>query len=833
MRRESENPARIARLLLLGLPLALIVSVGATTAHARFAHFTGVHEPMERTPDVLYVDDLSYEDGTISVTWQSRSPDEDRGGRDDVDGRSSHARGSEVVDVQARSRVGSAPWTDWQSLGASATDVQIQGIAPGVAVAVDIRSVDPRGRATVLASGSFDLPSTEGVEAVRCVGDGAARRTETHAGQPTRALTVRGADGTAAIGADPTSGLKLETAAGAVVRVGIPGASSVSRVERVGAGAYAYRAGPTTMVAVALPAHAANPCTPIVDNSAALFEENPSNVGVGVDVLTVIPDETAPTTYDFPVTVPPGGSLIPYGDGFAVTDGTGTPIVGVDPPVATDLDGVEVDTTATLSGTTLHVVVDHAGHGFAYPIVLDPTYRILTTSPTFDPTTLDPQTLLPSTATSITVSAAGGVGGCSVNVSPFLPSRAPGFALRASIHSSFNPITDCVFGNGISAHVLSFLVCVQERTPNGQWPVGCPHGSVEVSRTSFGGPLPTLVTPVPCTRYGWYRLWASVIGTAVHPDGEVVPVIPSIGVVQNSEFRCLPRPNVNWQHIFAPDRDRKGGPTGWHWRGGTTPSNVELVVCSQTAPPGIYRCRWKYTGETKTSDSTFFPDAWPQALVRGAVLDSYYYATFSPSRYWAGRPTTWGWSITGYLLRNDLDTVATAFPNRLLPFPGSRKIKIVAGCRPEQGRPAPANDDIAGGQPFSFDESSVDGSLVGATTEPGEADADIAAGLPAPCRSAWFSYTAGSDTAGLFAYRLQVDSKTEPPPRLAVWEQVGPDFDGLQFIGPAPGSNFVSLGSLVPGHTYLLQVFSTVTDVTSDPDYTLEAFCACAFARRH
>jgi hypothetical protein len=131
--------------------------------------------------------------------------------------------------------------------------------------------------------------------------------------------------------------------------------------------------------------------------------------------------------------------------------------------------------------------------------------------------------------------------------------------------------------------------------------------------------------------------------------------------------------------------------------------------------------------------------------VEAAVYDSYYNATFDPGDLWVGPSTVWGWSVAGYLSTSDIDTVATAYPNRRFAVGTKRKITIANECVAEAGVAAPANDDVAGAEAVDPEapllQITVPGTLTGATLEPGEATAATAAGVPDPCRTVWYSWT--------------------------------------------------------------------------------------------
>jgi hypothetical protein len=95
----------------------------------------------------------------------------------------------------------------------------------------------------------------------------------------------------------------------------------------------------------------------------------------GVQMLTTITSEDAPTSFSYPIEVPQGGTITLAEDGSAmVADGAGNPLVTTTAPWAVDAAGVSVPTHYEIDGTSLIQVVDHAADDFTYPIVADPRY---------------------------------------------------------------------------------------------------------------------------------------------------------------------------------------------------------------------------------------------------------------------------------------------------------------------------------------------------------------------------------------------------------------------------------------------------------------------------
>jgi hypothetical protein len=95
--------------------------------------------------------------------------------------------------------------------------------------------------------------------------------------------------------------------------------------------------------------------------------------GGGVRMLTVIDNASAPTTYDYKITVPSGGHIELTQDGGAVVLGTdGQAIASVAPAWATDASSNPVHTYFTTDGKALIQHVDHNVSGVTYPVTADP-----------------------------------------------------------------------------------------------------------------------------------------------------------------------------------------------------------------------------------------------------------------------------------------------------------------------------------------------------------------------------------------------------------------------------------------------------------------------------
>jgi hypothetical protein len=94
----------------------------------------------------------------------------------------------------------------------------------------------------------------------------------------------------------------------------------------------------------------------------------------GMQLLTVIVSPSAPTIYNYPVSVPQGGSLQLNVDGSVmVLDNTSQPVAYIATPWAHDANGKPITTWFSIDGTTLVQHIDHTVAGVAYPVVADPS----------------------------------------------------------------------------------------------------------------------------------------------------------------------------------------------------------------------------------------------------------------------------------------------------------------------------------------------------------------------------------------------------------------------------------------------------------------------------
>lgn len=94
-----------------------------------------------------------------------------------------------------------------------------------------------------------------------------------------------------------------------------------------------------------------------------------------LQVATVLNDSSAPTSYEYPIDLPAGASLLPSGKGIDVVENaTGEVLGAFAEPWARDADGRMVPTRYEIKGSSVVQVVEHQSADYAYPVVADPTY---------------------------------------------------------------------------------------------------------------------------------------------------------------------------------------------------------------------------------------------------------------------------------------------------------------------------------------------------------------------------------------------------------------------------------------------------------------------------
>jgi hypothetical protein len=162
------------------------------------------------------------------------------------------------------------------------------------------------------------------------------------------------------------------------------------------------------------------------DNSDAVSEEDddtsdstpistalPPSVGGGVRLMVIINGADAPSSYEFPLSIPEGGSISSSTDGgYEVLNSDGSVAITVLPPWARDANDNLISSSYTLDGSTLVLHVDFGSATF--PVVADPTLLTngqvaLPFSDIPDSATLSQNDLV--TGTVPTFSGAAGLGG--------------------------------------------------------------------------------------------------------------------------------------------------------------------------------------------------------------------------------------------------------------------------------------------------------------------------------------------------------------------------------------------------------------------------------------
>jgi hypothetical protein len=173
----------------------------------------------------------------------------------------------------------------------------------------------------------------------------AANVPTTSVGENAIDATVSGLDVTVPVNAADGISVTGETR---TVSIGLPFASKSEEavVEHQGVVSYDNNNGSTTL--------------PIVQNDGS------------VQINTIIDNESAPTEYAYPVSVPFGGKLQIEQGGVSVLDADGGWIAGFLPAWAKDAKGVPVATHYEVRAETLVQVVEHRGSTVQYPVVADP-----------------------------------------------------------------------------------------------------------------------------------------------------------------------------------------------------------------------------------------------------------------------------------------------------------------------------------------------------------------------------------------------------------------------------------------------------------------------------
>ena len=150
---------------------------------------------------------------------------------------------------------------------------------------------------------------------------------------------------------DPAAGITLDAPNAPAINVGLPAATAADNAQVVTQGAVTYdnNNGSTTV--------------PVVKTDGSL----------SVNITIAGPD--APTSYDFPVTVPGGGTIETTEDGgLVVLDSAGAAVTTIAAPWAKDSTDAAVPTRFEVNGTTVRQIVDHTSVAAVYPVVADPWF---------------------------------------------------------------------------------------------------------------------------------------------------------------------------------------------------------------------------------------------------------------------------------------------------------------------------------------------------------------------------------------------------------------------------------------------------------------------------
>jgi hypothetical protein len=147
---------------------------------------------------------------------------------------------------------------------------------------------------------------------------------------------------------DPSAGVELAGWSRESVIVGLPFANEAEDAVKLRNGAVAF--------------------TGVNSSSSVIVSE------AGVQLVTTIADETAPTRYSYDVSLTHGQSLTLANGGAQVANADGSIAFVVGSAWAKDADGAAVATHYEVDGNRLTQVVSHAGTSAAYPIVADPIF---------------------------------------------------------------------------------------------------------------------------------------------------------------------------------------------------------------------------------------------------------------------------------------------------------------------------------------------------------------------------------------------------------------------------------------------------------------------------
>jgi len=151
---------------------------------------------------------------------------------------------------------------------------------------------------------------------------------------------------------DARNGVSLNAPnSGPAVNVQLPNASQDGNAQQIGSGVVAYAG---------------------TNGSANAVQATQD----GVRLLTVIDNPSAPTAYDYKITVPDGGKIeLTTNGGAVVLDKHGKLIADIATPWATDATGKAITTYFTTDGQTLTQHIEHNVPGVVYPVTADPWWQ--------------------------------------------------------------------------------------------------------------------------------------------------------------------------------------------------------------------------------------------------------------------------------------------------------------------------------------------------------------------------------------------------------------------------------------------------------------------------
>lgn len=173
----------------------------------------------------------------------------------------------------------------------------------------------------------------------------------------------------------PRTDFSYATEGGTLVPAG-PGTVRVGDAAETGLHLEGWTAEPLSLH---LPlAHEASDAVVLDEGVIAFPGENSSSsviVGeVGVQVLTTIADDRAPTRFTYRLALPPEHTLSSRDGIVEIVDERGRAAVTIAAPWAMDADGDAIPTAYEVDGDTLIQVIEHTTSDVSYPVVADPIF---------------------------------------------------------------------------------------------------------------------------------------------------------------------------------------------------------------------------------------------------------------------------------------------------------------------------------------------------------------------------------------------------------------------------------------------------------------------------